>query len=74
MKEQRKRKCFISYAWPKELAARVALQNRLLELRNDLLEAGVEVMLDLVDMKGDIDDYMIEGIKSCDKVLLVSLY
>ncbi len=42
-------------------------------MRNDLIEAGVEVMLDISNMKGDIDTYMIEGIKSCDKVLLVSL-
>ncbi len=67
------KKCFISYAWPKDLAVRAKLQTQLREMRDNLMEAGIEVMLDIVDMKGDIDKYMVENIRSCDKFLLVSL-
>ncbi len=71
-KNQRK-KCFISYAWPKDLTARARLQAQLREMRNDLKESGIEAMLDVVNMEGDIDKYMVENIRSCDKFLLVSL-
>lgn len=35
-------------------------------------KAGIEVMLDIHNMEGDIDKYMMDGIKDSDKVLLVS--
>ncbi len=66
------KKCFISYAWPKDLTVRAELQARLREMRDDLMDAGIAVMLDVVNMEGDIDKYMIENIRSCDKFLLVS--
>lgn len=72
VKDRPKRKCFISYAWPKDKPAKEQLQVDLKKMKDDLEEAGVEVMLDTVDMRGDIDRYMIGEILSCDKVLLVS--
>ncbi len=74
VKDQPKRKCFISYTLPTDKPAKEELHSELKYMRDDLEEAGVEVMLDIVDMKGDIDRYMEEEILSCDKFLLVSLF
>jgi myosin heavy subunit len=64
----KKIRCFISYAWNQNPQA---LQERLKRIKTDLVEAGIEVMLDIDNMEGDIDQYMLEGIKKSDRVLLI---
>ena len=67
-------KCFISYAWQPNVQENALLQAKLIKLKGDLTTAGVSVMLDTCDnMAGDIDHYMVDGIKNSNKVLLVSL-
>jgi SEFIR domain len=67
-------KCFISYAWQPDKQENAALQAKLVKLKGDLTSAGINVMLDIHSMEGDIDHYMINGIQSSDKVLLVSVF
>lgn len=62
--------CFISYAWESNENDRSALQNRLLQLKEDLEMAGIEVWFDLTDMSGRIEDYM-NRIRDADKFLLI---
>jgi hypothetical protein len=47
------------------------LQAKLIKIKGDLEKAGIEVMLDIHNMEGDIDKYMMDGIKDSDKVLLI---
>jgi len=67
----KKVKCFISYEWPTEITKREALQMFLEKMKDDLRRVGIEVMLDIHNMEGDIDSYMEKGIKSSDRVLLI---
>jgi hypothetical protein len=64
-------RCFISYAWETDPAANAELQDRLQKLKDDLEVAGIEVMLDLCDMKGDMKKFMKQGISRSHKVLLI---
>jgi len=67
----KKLKCFISYAWCQDNAQTTLLQAKLEKIKADLAEVGIEVMLDIHNMEGDINKYMAEGIKACDRVLVI---
>lgn len=67
-----KKKCFISYAWNVDKKENIKLQAKLIQLKSDLMKAGIEVMLDVQNMEGDINFYMSGNIQQCDRVLLVS--
>lgn len=67
-------KCFVSYAWQPDPNDNVALQTQLLKIKADLKKAGIHVMLDICNMEGDINRYMLDGIQQCDRVLLVSFF
>jgi hypothetical protein len=67
-----KKRCFISYAWNVDKKENTKLQAKLVQIKSDLVKAGVEVMLDIQNMEGDINLYMSGGIQQCDRVLLVS--
>jgi hypothetical protein len=64
-------RCFISYAWETDPKANKELQERLTRLKDDLEVAGMEVVLDLRDMKGDMKKFMNQGIRRAHKLLLV---
>jgi hypothetical protein len=42
------------------------------KIKGDLTKAGIEVMLDIDNMEGDITKYMHNGVQQSDRVLLVS--
>ncbi|MBS0351650.1 MAG: toll/interleukin-1 receptor domain-containing protein, partial [Proteobacteria bacterium] len=65
-------KIFISYAWEEEGSARVGhLQKLLRRLAEDLRSAGLNPWLDLVNLSGDIDAQMREGIATSQHVLAI---
>ena len=66
-------KCFVSYAWQPEKRENATLQAKIVKIKSDLEKAGIEVMLDIHNMEGDIDRYMMDGIQGSDRVLLISL-
>lgn len=68
----KKMKCFISYAWNPDNVENAKLQAKLAKMKADLVKAGFEVLLDIHNMEGDIDKYMLDGINQSDRVLLVS--
>ena len=64
-------RCFISYAWETDPAARKGLQKRLERLKDELKVAGMEVTLDVRDMRDDMQKFMVQGINNSHKVLLI---
>lgn len=68
--------CFISYAWEDETlsngkAANELLQSFLLRLTRDLKEIDVTVLLDIQNLSGDINNWMINNIENCDYVIVI---
>ena len=64
-------RCFISYAWETDTTANKALQERLQRLKDELKVAGMEVTLDIRNMKDDMKKFMVQGISEAHKVLLI---
>jgi hypothetical protein len=62
-------KCFISYTWQPNIQDNALLQAKLIKKKGYLTAAGMSVMLDIYNLVG----YMVDGIKNCNKVLLISL-
>jgi Skp family chaperone for outer membrane proteins len=71
---QKRIKCFISYAWQPNQTDNANLQAKLVKIKNDLTKSGIEVMLDITNLEGDINRYMADGIEESDRVLLVSIF
>lgn len=69
---EKKIKCFISYAWQPNQKDNANLQAKLIKLKGDLNKAGIEVMLDIHNLEGDINRYMMDGIQESDRLLLIS--
>jgi len=62
---------FISYAWETDTESNNKLQKNLKQLYSDLLMAGIGVNCDIFDMKSDMENFMREGVKNCDFVILI---
>lgn len=67
----KKLRCFISYAWNPDKSQNAALQAKLVNMKADLTKTGVQVMLDVHDMEGNINIYMEQNIQASDRVLLI---
>ncbi len=63
-------RCFISYAWPPVGEARDQLQQRLTNLKRDLVTLGATVFLDVTDLASNINAYM-DQLDQCNFVLLI---
>jgi hypothetical protein len=63
--------CFISYAWETDPVANKELQQRLQLLKDELETAGMEVTLDIRDMKYDMKKFMVKNIQKAHKLLLI---
>jgi hypothetical protein len=64
-------RCFISYAWETDPAANKELQQRLQRLKDQLETAGMEVTLDIHNMKYDMQKFMVQNIKRAHKLILI---
>ena len=64
-------RCFISYAWETDVMVNKELQERLKRLKDELKVAGMEVVLDIRNMKDDMKKFMVQGIDHAHKVLLI---
>eukprot|EP00026_Physarum_polycephalum_P000779 Phypoly_transcript_00780.p1 GENE.Phypoly_transcript_00780~~Phypoly_transcript_00780.p1 ORF type:complete len:860 (+),score=157.24 Phypoly_transcript_00780:1425-4004(+) len=64
-------RCFISYAWEPDQDANKELQKRLQRLKDDLEIAGMEVTLDIRDMKFDMQEFMVHNINRAHHLLLI---
>ena len=64
-------RCFISYAWETDTIANKELQSRLQKLKDELKVAGMDVTLDIRDMRDDMKKFMVQGIDNSHKVLLI---
>lgn len=64
---------FISYSWPRGRQELSQLQARLTHLREDLRPTGLDVTLDIVDLKPGmgIDEFMKQGVTTAEVIFLV---
>jgi hypothetical protein len=62
---------FISYAWSAAHEGLARLQTSLLHIVKDLKWAGIQVLLDILNLKinSDINKFMIDGVESSDSIL-----
>jgi len=64
-------KVFFSYAWYLDKQENGILQSFLLSLRDDLMAVGIEVLLDITNISGNITDYMKSGIETSDFIIII---
>jgi hypothetical protein len=64
-------RCFISYAWETKAEVNKELQQWLQKLKDELEMSGMEVMLDIRNMKDNMKVFMVQGIEKAHKVLLI---
>lgn len=68
-----KLKAFISYAWPQDPLSRDQLQGQLLDLVDDLSHAGINTLLDIMQLQpgSDVKQFMESEIRDSNTVLWI---
>jgi len=70
-KNEKPRKCFISYAWEEDERKKTQLKEWLNQFKDDLVSVNLKVFFDLDDMTGDFKKTMHDNIDDSDFIFII---